>query len=269
MIRIQHIRQNLHYLRTTIPVLAGIIVISGALLFGGIASAAAGKDTTSSGSTTNGSATSNASVNQQERIQNIIAKGDQEIARRLTTLNTLSSKISAATHLTPSDQSTLSLEVSSTISGLGSLKSSLDSATIISTAHTDAEDIYTEYRVYALVAPKVGLIKVADDQQVVQSKLTAMSAKLQTRITAAQKSGGNASQVQTMQSELTDLNNQVAAANKISSTIETSVIGLQPTDYNSNHSVLSGDNTQLKTAHADDQAAVNDARDIITTLKAM
>ena len=234
-----------------------LTVVSGLLLTGGVVSA---------DSSTTATAASTKTTNQQTRLQNIISKGDQEIERRLTTLSTLTSKINAATYLTANDKSTLSSEVSSTTSGLTSLKTQLDSDTTVSSAASDVNSIYTEYRVYALVAPKVDLIKVADDQQTVQSRLTTLSQKLQTRITAEQKTGKNLS---SMQSELSDLNSKVETAHSISSNIESSVINLQPSDYNTNHELLTGDNTQLKTAHSDDQAADTDAKNIVSALKTM
>jgi hypothetical protein len=202
----------------------------------------------------------------QSRLPVIISKGDQEITRRLTTLGTLSSKISAATKLTASDKTSLTNEVSATISGLTTLKAQLDSETTVAAAKTDVANIYSEYRVYALVAPKVGLIKVADDQQVVEAKLTALSTKLQARITADQTAGKN---VTTLQADLTDLNTKVSASQAISANMETSVIGLEPSDYNSDHALLTGDSTQLKTAHADNVAAATDAKNIIAGLKSL
>ena len=119
---------------------------------------------------------------------------------------------------------------------------------------------------YALVAPKIGLIKVADDQQATETKLIALSQKLQTRITAAQQAQKD---VTSLQNQLTDLNAKVAAAQAISTKVESSVIGLQPTDYNSDHAVLSGYNDQLKTARSDNQAAIADAKSIINSLKTL
>jgi hypothetical protein len=68
---------------------------------------------------------------------------------------------------------------------------------------------------------------------------------------------------------LSDIQNQTQAAHAISSNIESVVVNLQPSDYNSNHAILSGDNTQLKTAHADNQAAYADAKNIVSGLKNM
>jgi hypothetical protein len=251
----------LHYLKTTQAALAGTILVSGSLLFGGIASAATASTNVSSTSTSTATKTA-----QTQRVQNIITKGNLEIERRLTTLTTLTSKIDASTHLSVSDKTTLTDEVGTTISGLTTLKTTLDADTTITSAHTNAESIYTEYRVYALVAPKVSIVKVADDQQVVQSKLTTLAGKLQTRIEAEPQSNSN---VATLNSKILDMNNQVTAAGKISTTIESSVINLQPTDYNSNHDVLSGDAAQLKIAHTDDQNAYSDATSIVSILKMM
>jgi len=238
--------------------LSATVLLSGSLLLSGTVFAAGGSATTSP----NGSSTTG--TTNQQRLQNIINKGNEEITRRLTTLNTLTNKIDAATHLTASDKTTLSNEVSSTVSGLTTLKSQLDADTVLSQAKTDAESIYTEYRVYALVAPKVNLIKVADDQQVVEADLTTMAQKLQTRITAEQQAGKD---VTTLQTELNDMTSMTNAAQAISSNIESTVINLQPSDYNSNHALLLGDNTQLKTAHLDNAAAYKDAKDIVSGLK--
>jgi hypothetical protein len=255
-----------------------LLVLSGSLLLGGVANAAslstkstaqasAANTPSSSASTTTGSSTSATSPKSgtgQKSVQVIISKGDQEIARRQATLNTLTTKINGATHISASDKAMLSSEVSSTASGLATLKTQLDSDTTITSAHTDAENIYTEYRVYAVVAPKVTLIKVADDQQTVEAKLVALITKLQTRINADQKANDN---VSSMQALLADMQKNVPAAQTISSHIESSVIGLVPSDYNSNHSVLSGDNTQLKTAHTDNKTSVTDAKTIAADLK--
>lgn len=214
----------------------------------------------------NAQAGTSLTATQQQRLQTIISKGDQEIMRRLTMLNTLTSKINAATKLTASDKATLSNEVDTTISGLTSLKTTLDTETSLTAARADVQNIYTEYRVYALVAPKIALVKVADDQQVVEAKLTALAQKLQTRITTLQQAGKD---VTSLQSSLTDMNNKIAAAQAVSSQIQAKVINLQPTDYNSDHAILSGDRDQLKTAHEDNQAAYNDAKTIIAALKTM
>lgn len=203
---------------------------------------------------------------QQTKLQTIITRGDQEIARRLASLTALTAKISAATKLTPSDKATLNTEVSTTTSGLTTLKAKLDAETTVDAARTDAQSILTEYRVYALVLPKVHLVKVADDIQAADTKLTTLAQTLQTRITTDKSAGKDVSALQT---KLDDMNANIASAQAAASKIETGVIGLQPSDYNTDHALLSGDNTQLKTAHTDNQTAVTDAKSIAASLKSL
>lgn len=199
----------------------------------------------------------------QARLQRIISRGNLEIERRLVTLNTLTSKINSATKLTSSDAATLKNTVSGDISTLNTLKTQLDADTTVTAAISDATSIITNYRVYVLVVPQVNLVKAADDQQVAEAKLSALATKLQARINAEQQNGTSATTVQAM---LTDMNSKTAAAQTVSSNIETTVITLVPSDYNTNHSVLSGDRTQLVGAQANIKAAEADAQNIITQL---
>lgn len=248
------VQRHTNKLRTKAVAFATVFALGTTVVLGGVASALASTNTSGT-STTN-----------TQTLQKVISRGDAEITRRLGTLNTLTSKINAATKLSASDKATLTAEVSSTISGLDTLKTQLDSETTLAAAKTDVSNMYSEYRVYALVAPKVGLVKVADDQQVAESKLSALATKLQTRITADQNAGKD---VTALQSDLTDMTTKTSAAQTISSNIESSVINLQPSDYNSNHSVLEGDKTQLQTAHADNEAAYTDAKNIVSGLKSL
>jgi hypothetical protein len=203
---------------------------------------------------------------QQQHLSTIISRGDQEIARRLTQLNKLSSLITAATHLTATDKTSLSTEVSNEVTGLTALKAKLDAETTLTGAITDAQSIVTDYRVYALITPKVWLVKTADDQQTVEDKLTALAAKLQTRLDSAKSSGKDTTSAQTT---LTDMTTQTKAAQAISAAMEAKVLPLLPTDFNSDHTILSGDYAQLKTAHTDNETAYSDAKTVISDLKTL
>ena len=69
-----------------------------------------------------------------------------------------------------------------------------------------------------------------------------------------------------MQATLSDLTSHVNAGQSISSNIETTVITLTPADYNTNHSVLSGDRNQLLTAQSHILNAITDGKTIIGEL---
>jgi len=223
------------------------------------ASALATSNTASTGSTSTSS-------KQAARLQLIINRGNAEINRRLNTLGTLGTKISAATKLTSADQASLTSEVNDEVSGLQSLKISLDADTTLTGAETDAQSIFSGYRVYALIVPKVYLIKTADDQQVTETKLSTLVTKLQTAITTDQTAGKS---VTSLQNSLNDMTSKVQAAQTISSNIETTVLPLMPSDYNTDHTILSGDRDQLKTAQTDITTAITDAKSIISGLKSL
>jgi hypothetical protein len=200
------------------------------------------------------------------RVTAIITAGNREINRRLKTLNTAKTKISSATRVSDTDKAMLTSEVADEIAGLTELRTKLDAETTIAGAKADAQSMVTDYRVYALIVPKLQLVRVANDQQVVEGKLTALAATLQTRIDTA-KAGGK--DVASLQTQLDDLNAKVASAKATSMTVQAKVMVLQPTDYNTDHTVLSGYRDQLKTARADNQTAYSDAKAIVKGLAAL
>ncbi|HTB48503.1 MAG TPA: hypothetical protein VK712_00285 [Verrucomicrobiae bacterium] len=202
----------------------------------------------------------------QANLQLVINVGNGEIQRRLTTLGNLTSGVDAAQYLAASDKSSLSSEISTETSALTALQTKLDAETTVAGAATDDSNVITEYRVYVLVVPKVYIVIAADNQQVTEGVLSNMATGFQGVITADQKAGKN---VTSLQSELSDLNGQVAAAKAISSAMETSVVGLQPTDYNSDHTLLVGDYTKLQTAQSDNGTAINDANQLLTGLQSL
>jgi hypothetical protein len=258
-IRLAELITNLSKITRRLLLLGG--ALSTVLGFSLVGSIVYAKSSTSvSGSSTSSSSSS------EIKLQLIITRGNEEITRRLTTLNTLSSRISATDKLSASDKSSLEAEVTTEIGGLTTLKTELDGSTTVTEAGTYAQDIISEYRVYALIVPKVFLIKTADDQQIVQAKLTSLAGDLQTRITADQTAGKN---VTTLQADLTLLNTTLTSAESISSSVESSVLPLQPSDYDADQTILTQYYGQLKTAHGDDQTCYNQAKTIVTGLEAL
>ena len=205
------------------------------------------------------------STDQQTKLATMIAKGDQEIARRLTSLGKLTNLINSATRLTSTDKATLTSEVSSTVSGLDAIKMKLDAETTVDGAHTDVQSIFDEYRVYALVLPKVHLIKTADDLAVVQAKLSDAASKLQQRLATLKSEGKDVTGLETT---LADMNAKLAAAQTVAS-LQATIINLQPSDYNSDHNVLSGYNAQFKAARANLVSARQDAETIVQGIRSL
>lgn len=62
------------------------------------------------------------------------------------------------------------------------------------------------------------------------------------------------------------MNNDITAAQKLSVSVETTVEGLTPANYNNNHSLLLQYYSDLMTSHSDNQAAYNEAKTILRAL---
>lgn len=198
------------------------------------------------------------------RLSLIISKGDQEIERRLAKLNKLSERISSALKLTASDKATLTKQVTDEIAGLTALKAKLAAETTVAGASADAKQIVTDYRVYALIVPKVALVRVSNDQQLVEQKLTIAIQKLQSKVTAAKDAGND---VAALQAKLDDASAKVQAAVTLSTGVQKKVINLQPSDYNSDHAILVGTRAQLLTARTNNTTALSDIKFVNGGLK--
>jgi hypothetical protein len=199
-----------------------------------------------------------------KRLTTIKTKGDAELGRRVDTLAKLLISISSATKLSASSKAALSEQVSDESVALAGLRVKLAAETSVASALDDVKTMVTEYRVYALVAPKVQLIVAADDEQAVETKLFALQAKLITRLDNARTAGKD---VTALQAKLDDLTASVTDAQALSSGVEASVLPLQPTDYDNDHAILSGQRDKLTTAKTDAQAAFTDAKAIVAGLK--
>jgi hypothetical protein len=244
--------KRLKQLIITLPVVAGLLAPAAAL-------ATAHAQSYSTPDRTNVADTA-----AKTHLTTLKTKGDAEIARRLATLNRLIAVITSAGKLSENAKETLRGEVSNEITGLATLRIKLGNETTVADAAADVSSMITEYRVYALVAPKVQLIKAADEQQAVEKKLADLGAKLATRLTSAKDNGKD---VAALQSKFDEMASHVTAAQSISSDVETSVLALQPTDYNSDHAVLGSYRDKLKTARTNIQTAYSLAKEIVTGLK--
>jgi hypothetical protein len=247
---------------SSLVVLAGIILLPASAVYATETGTQTTTPTTEHSTTIKPTTDSTAPTTTEaaQRLATVVAKGNQEIARRQATLTTLNAKIAAATRLTSSDRASLSSQVNTEAAGLTALKTKLTNETTLDGAHADAKTIVDGYRVYALIVPKIALIRTADSEQATTAKLTDLAAKLQARITAENKATD-------LQSTLNDMVAKTKAAQTTASAVQAKVLSLQPTDYNSDHAVLSGYRDQLKTAHTAIQAAITDAKTIIAALK--
>jgi hypothetical protein len=134
---------------------------------------------------------------------------DSRIDGRLHTLDALKVAIAGATNLTSGHRSTLSTLVSTDTTGLTALRGKVDGETTLQAIRDDERSMIVDYRIYLLVVPKVRFAIASDDETVAIGRLQDAKGKLTTAIADAQ---GKGKDVSAEQAELTDLTNQIAAA---------------------------------------------------------
>jgi hypothetical protein len=213
-----------------------------------------------------GSTTVSAST--QTKITNAKSHANQEIMRRTNILTQLNTSVQAMVNVSASEKSAIATEVQTEISNLTTLNATIQADTTVAQLKTDITSIATDYRIFMLVVPQ-GRIEVAADKiQTVASNYTAISTKLQTRISQA-PSGTNTTQVNAW---LSDMNTQVTNANTQAAAAISLVANLQPDQGNatieaSNKTALQSARADIKTALADLKTARQDAGSIVKTVE--
>lgn len=210
-------------------------------------------------------------ANQQKRITALITRGDSDIAQRITSLNNAISKVQALKKLTDAQKTTIVNTYYTVIANITTLKTKIDADTDLTTLRTDVQSIYNNNRVYALVLPQSNILTAADRIQDVVIDMNALANKLQTRIATAQTKGKDVSAIQT---SLTDFNAKVTDAQTQAQNAVNGVSGLTPdqgdkTKLASNNQAIQTARGEIKTGSQDIKTAYDDAKSIITALKAM
>ncbi|MGA3030204.1 MAG: hypothetical protein ABSE58_05615 [Candidatus Limnocylindrales bacterium] len=192
-------------------------------------------------------------------VDTLRAFGDCEINRRLATLTSLSSKITASKVMTSSDAEVLQSEIGSTRSGLTTLKATIDSETNITALRADIVKIATQFRVYLLVVPQVNLVNAADAVVYAQTRFATVNTNLAARIAAAKAAGKDTTAAQ---ADLDAMNASVTAAVGLAGPLPAQLLPLTPAQYNAGTAgpVLKSARTALGTARNDLKSAVADAQ---------
>jgi hypothetical protein len=137
-------------------------------------------------------------------VKCVIAFGDQRIDERtaaLTNLNDKANQQVAAGHITSGQASAIQADVTSNQNGLTALKSKLDAETDAMAARQDVRNIYTQFRIFAVVLPRDYHEIVLDIMTNVQAKLVGLEPKLQQAI--ANAPSGEQAQLNALYSDFT------------------------------------------------------------------
>jgi|SRR5581483_11456825 len=194
---------------------------------------------------------------------NLKTRGDNEIDRRITALNTLISRIGAFKKLSADQKASFTTQIQTEISNLTTLKAKIDADTDTTSLRTDVKAIVIEYRVFAFYIPQLRILESADRMLTVADDLTTLSTKLQQRIADASAAGKD---VTSLTPTLTDMQAKIADAKTQAQNAITAVAALTPAGYPTNRSVLQSAQKTLQSGKQDLMAATADGKTIIQTL---
>jgi hypothetical protein len=181
-------------------------------------------------------------------LAQVQAAAATDIANRVTALKTAVAKVQAATDL-GGDQATLVSNLQRNITGLDQLGTSIAGATNLQAAETGYKQMFTNFRIYALVIPATRL--AAADDRLLNTTGPALT-KRAARLAAKEASAS--------QPLLADLSTQVTAANTALAGQPVALIAFTPAEWNANHQLLAASRADTKTAIADLRKARADAK---------
>jgi hypothetical protein len=234
--------------RTGIRLAAAGLVSAGVLGFGAGSAFAAGAPSTN---------TQNQIPN---TLSNIQARAAAAITLRVNDLTAAIAKVNAAKNL-GSGAATLDDYLGVDVSPLQALGQKIASDTSVVTATVDYEDIFTDYRVLALVLPAARLAATSDSiDNGALPKLTADSAKAATY--------ENPTTQATLNPLISQLNSEISAASTSTVGVASTVLGYVPSQWNSNHSLLTPARSSVSSAVGDVKQGRSDIQQVRAYLRA-
>lgn len=220
------------------------------------------------GSTTVGA---KAAATLQTRIANAKSRAEQEITRRVTSLNGLGARIHDMGRIVADQKAAFAAAIQTQINALTALQAKISADADLDTLKADIKSITEMYRIYMLVLPQININAAADRIQNATEAMTTLSSKLSTRIDEAKAASKD---VATLQVNLTDMNTRIASANTQAAAAISMTAGLKPDNGDkaveaSSKAALKDARVKLQAARADLVVARKDAGTIVKALKAM
>lgn len=200
-----------------------------------------------------------------ERITNLKAAAAKMVNTRLADIDRLINKINGLSVITGSDKTALVAILGNAKSGLETLSTKIQADTDLATLKTDIKSIFTGYKIYEVVNPKVSGLIVADRISALITKLEATATKLSSLVTTVKDSGKDTTQ---MASLFSDYQTQVTAAQSQIAAAKTSFTAMDVTDPTAARSDFEAGKADLKNAMTDLQNARKDLQQIIPLLRA-
>ena len=213
----------------------------------------------------NASSAANLQDKKQDRMEkqttNRLERAEKEIARRLTKLEQLMTRITAKERLSAAIVATLSKQIQAEIDALTALQTKIQAGEDI--AEADLQAIRNTYNSYALYLQKTHILAAADQILSTADLMSSQAAQLQTKITTAQTAGNDVTELQRL---LADMEANITDATTQAQTAITTVTPLTSAGYPDNRTQLQNAREMIRAGHKSLLDARYSANQMITLL---
>lgn len=179
----------------------------------------------------------------EDRIGTIKNKTNQEVDRRVTSINTVITRINAMKRLSDSDKAGFVAQANQMLTSLEALKKQTAAETEADSLKTDRMSIYNSYQIYMLFVPRMNIMAGADRIMEIVNRSTGLMPAVQTRIIKLQSAGKDVNALNTV---LTDLQSKLADAKTQAQNTIDMVSGLKPDQGDT--ATIRNNNAALKSA---------------------
>lgn len=196
---------------------------------------------------------------EQTQTQNLQARAQTEITRRIKFLNEFANKIDSLKKISDSDKTALKTQIQQQVSGLTVLQSKINADTDLATLKTDVKSIVNNYYIFAFFRVKISLLVAADRLSASKTMLEGIYSKLQTRVADLKNQGENTTSLEAL---LSDMRKKIDDADLQFQNAQNTLSQLEAQDYPKNKTTLTTARNKIKLGATDLKNALEDATKI-------
>jgi hypothetical protein len=187
---------------------------------------------------------------------------DLRITQRLASIEKTAIRVRSNTFLTDDDRATILATLDAGTTGLTALGDVIAADTDRATAAAHFTQIFTDYRVYAVVLPQSYYAAAADALS--GSALPTLE-KAYSGLSAALEASGTSTTE--LEAALADMRAQIDTATAAVAGVSASALAVSPADFNANHAVLADEKAAIATATAAARQAALDGKTLLGALR--
>jgi hypothetical protein len=188
------------------------------------------------------------------------AAAEASVTTRLADLHARVTLVQETSWLTATDKSSLLTELDGEIAGLGALATTIQAETGVAAFRTEAADILSEYRVYALVLPQVHLVRATD--QVTDVILPDLQSAESLLVQQIQLENQQHKDTSATAGPMSDLVSQITNLRTATNGLSAQLLAFTPAEWNANHAVVVAPRQKLQSARGDAGRALVDIKTV-------